>query len=142
MAGKYDGLARIILQNVGGKENIESLTHCVSRLRFRLKEKEKANTDILKNTEGVVTVIQSGGQYMVVIGNQVTDVYESLVKCGHLENISEMKHTEEKKGKKQKPFDYLVGVISGVLQPILPVICASGILKGVLAFCVAVGILN
>lgn len=69
MASKYDGLARIIIQNVGGKENIKSITHCVTRLRFKLKDEAKANTDILKETEGIVTVIQGGGQYMVVIGN-------------------------------------------------------------------------
>lgn len=69
MASKYDGLARIIIQNVGGRENIKSLTHCVTRLRFKLKDEGKANTDILMETEGVVTVIQGGGQYMVVIAS-------------------------------------------------------------------------
>lgn len=69
MASKYDGLARMIIQNVGGRENIKSLTHCVTRLRFKLKDEGKANTDILKETEGVVTVIQGGGQYMVVIAS-------------------------------------------------------------------------
>lgn len=68
MASKYDGLARIIIQNVGGKGNVLSLTHCVTRLQFRLKDERKANTDVLKQTDGVVTVIQSGGQYQVVIG--------------------------------------------------------------------------
>ena len=62
MASKYDGLARIIIQNVGGKANIISLTHCVTRLRFKLKDESKANTDILKSTDGIVTVMQTGGQ--------------------------------------------------------------------------------
>ena len=61
MASKYDGLARIIIQNVGGKSNIISLTHCITRLRFKLKDESLAQTDILNNTEGIVTVIQSGG---------------------------------------------------------------------------------
>ena len=60
MARKYDGLARIIIQNVGGKENIVSLTHCITRLRFQLRDEAKANTEVLKSTDGVVTVIQSG----------------------------------------------------------------------------------
>ncbi len=85
MASKYDGLARIIIQNVGGKENIGSLTHCVTRLRFKLKDEGKAQTDVLKNTDGIVTVIQSGGQYMVVIGNHVPDVFNAVVAVGHLE---------------------------------------------------------
>jgi len=79
MASKYDGLARIIIQNVGGKSNITSLTHCITRLRFKLKDESKAQTEILKQTDGIVTVIQSGGQYMVVIGNHVGDVYYSVV---------------------------------------------------------------
>ena len=55
MASKYDGLARIIIQNVGGRENIISLAHCVTRLRFKLKDESKANTEVLKATEGTVT---------------------------------------------------------------------------------------
>ena len=74
MASKYDGLSRIIIQNVGGKSNIAGLTHCVTRLRFKLKDESKAQTEILKETDGIVTVLQSGGQYMVVIGNHVPDV--------------------------------------------------------------------
>ena len=60
MASKYDGLARIIIQNVGGKDNIAGLTHCITRLRFQLKDESKENTDVLKATDGVVTLIQSG----------------------------------------------------------------------------------
>jgi len=66
MASKYDGLARIIIQNVGGKQNIGSITHCVTRLRFKLKDKSKANTDILNQTDGVIKVMQANGQYQVV----------------------------------------------------------------------------
>lgn len=89
MASKYDGLSRIIIQNVGGKSNIAGLTHCVTRLRFKLKDESKAQTDILKETDGIVTVIQSGGQYMVVIGNHVPDVFASVVSVGHLESIAQ-----------------------------------------------------
>ena len=67
MASKYDALARIIVQNVGGKGNIVSLTHCVTRLRFKLQDESKANTDVLESTDGVLKVIQSNGQYQVVI---------------------------------------------------------------------------
>ncbi len=66
MASKYDGLARIIIQNVGGKQNIGSITHCVTRLRFKLKDESKANTDILNQTDGVIKVMQANGQYQVV----------------------------------------------------------------------------
>ena len=78
MSKEYDALARIIIQNVGGKENINSLVHCVTRLRFKLKDESSANTDVLKATDGVLTVIQAGGLYQVVIGNHVPDVFESV----------------------------------------------------------------
>lgn len=89
MASKYDGLAKIIIQNVGGRENIRSLTHCVTRLRFRLRDESAANTEALKETDGIVTVIQSGGQYMIVIGSHVAEVFEAVVTRGHLEDESE-----------------------------------------------------
>lgn len=82
MASKYDGLARIIIQNVGGKSNIVSLTHCMTRLRSNCRTRGKANTDVRKSTDGIVTVIQSGGQYMVVIGQQVADVVRRCVHRG------------------------------------------------------------
>lgn len=106
MASKYDGLARIILQNVGGKENIESLTHCITRLRFKLKDENMANTEILKETDGVVTVIQSGGQYMVVIGNHVADVFDAVVKRGHLEDVAAIEKAENQQKEKQNLFDF------------------------------------
>ncbi|HAR0838098.1 TPA: PTS transporter subunit EIIB, partial [Enterococcus faecium] len=60
--GKYQELASKIVENVGGKENINGLTHCITRLRFKLKNEEKANDEILKNMDGVVTVMRAGGQ--------------------------------------------------------------------------------
>ena len=72
--GKYEELAKNIVKEVGGKENINSLTNCITRLRFKLKDESKANTDVLKNMDGVVTVMQAGGQYQVVIGNHVSEI--------------------------------------------------------------------
>ena len=72
--GKYEALAKDIVANVGGKENILSLTNCITRLRFKLKDESLANTEVLKKMNGVVTVMQAGGQYQVVIGNHVPDV--------------------------------------------------------------------
>ncbi len=76
--GKYAQLAKDIVKNVGGKENILSLTHCVTRLRFQLADESKANDDVLNNMSGVVTVIKASGQYQVVIGNHVPDVYADV----------------------------------------------------------------
>ncbi len=144
MASKYDGLARIIIQNVGGKGNIKGITHCVTRLRFTLADESKANTDILKDTDGVVTVIQSGGQYMVVIGNQVADVYDAVVSVGHLESLAAAPQGADDDGPKEKqnPFNAFISIITGVFTPFLGVLSACGILKGVLSLCTAVGVLS
>lgn len=61
MATKYDELARIVIENVGGKDNITAFSHCITRLRFQLKDESKANTEVLTNTEGVIKVMQAGG---------------------------------------------------------------------------------
>lgn len=133
---KYDSLARIIIQNIGGNENVNSLTHCITRLRFKLKDESKANTEILKNTDGIVTVMQSAGQYQVVIGNHVADVYEAVVERGGFQSASSAE--TEKMGVGAT----LIDAISGIFQPILGVFAAVGILKGVLALLVFLGTIS
>lgn len=81
---KYTELAKDIIAHVGGRENINSLKHCVTRLRFDLKDESKADDDYLKQRDGIVTVVKAGGQYQVVIGNHVPDVYDEVVKVGGL----------------------------------------------------------
>lgn len=81
---KYTELAEDILKHVGGKQNVNSLKHCVTRLRFDLKDESKADDDYLKNRDGVVTVVKAGGQYQVVIGNHVPDVYAEVLQVGGL----------------------------------------------------------
>ena len=79
MAGKYHDLAADILKNVGGLANVESLTHCITRLRFRLKDEGKADKEVLEGLDGVIQVMQAGGQYQVVVGAKVDDLYEELL---------------------------------------------------------------
>ncbi len=129
MASKYDGLARIIIQNVGGKDNIISLAHCITRLRFKLKDESKANTEVLKSTEGIVTVMKSGGQYQVVIGNHVPDVYAVVCEKAHIAADAASDAPQEKMGIGATLIDW----ISGIFQPILSILCAAGIIKGLLA---------
>ena len=73
--GKYKELAADIVAHVGGKENVTGLRHCFTRLRFNLADDKKADTAYLKNRDGVISVVNSGGEYMVVIGEHVHDVY-------------------------------------------------------------------
>ncbi|EGT5044209.1 hypothetical protein DAF96_13775 [Clostridioides difficile] len=75
MSTKYCDLSKEIIEGVGGLENISYVTHCATRLRFKLKNIGKANTENLKKNNGVITVVESGGQYQVVIGNHVSEVY-------------------------------------------------------------------
>ncbi len=131
MASKYDGLARIIIQNVGGKENILSLTHCITRLRFKLKDESKANTDVLKAADGIVTVMQSGGQYQIVIGNHVPDVY--AVVCEHAHITGDAPVSGEASKERMGVGATLIDWISGIFQPTLSILCAAGIIKGLLA---------
>ena len=145
---KYDGLARIIVQNVGGKANILSLTHCVTRLRFKLKDESKAQTDVLNDTDGVVTVIQSGGQYMVVIGNHVPDVYDAVCEVAHItpggavnEDGSPAEEGDRPK-EKFNPLNAFIGIVTSVFSPCLGALCACGILKGFLSLFAAIGVLD
>ena len=138
MASKYDGLARIIIQNVGGKSNIISVAHCITRLRFKLKDESKANKEVLESTDGVIKVMQAGGQYQVVIGNQVNDVYDAVLEVGHLAAAGAVDEEgnaveETSGGGKKSPVSLLIDVISGTLQPTLGVMAATCIIKGLLA---------
>lgn len=131
--GKYQELASKIVENVGGKENINGLTRCITRLRFKLKNEEKANDEILKNMDGVVTVMRAGGQYQVVIGNHVPVVFEEVIKAGNL-TFDEAVSTE-----KMRPFDMLIDGISGCFQPFLAILAAGGMIRGLTALLVFLG---
>ena len=84
----YDALAKFILDHVGGSENVVSLRHCVTRLRFKLKDEGRADTEALKNHEWIIDVIQKGGQYQVVIGNDVEDAFDAVMKLGKFAGAS------------------------------------------------------
>ncbi|MGM0123615.1 PTS system, beta-glucoside-specific IIA component [Enterococcus sp. AZ194] len=122
---KYEQLAKQIVEEVGGKDNVASLTHCVTRLRFQLKDESKANDDVLKNMDGVVTVMKSGGQYQVVIGNHVADVYNDVLPI-----IGEIPQGTADSEQQGSLFDRFINVISGIFQPVLGLMSAAGMLKG------------
>ncbi|MFK4901228.1 beta-glucoside-specific PTS transporter subunit IIABC [Lactococcus petauri] len=123
--GKYEALAKDIVANVGGKENILSLTNCITRLRFKLKDESLANTEVLKKMNGVVTVMQAGGQYQVVIGNHVPDVRADVDNV-----IGKLEMDSSQTKAKGNIFDKFVEMISGIFQPILAPLAAAGMIKG------------
>ncbi|QIK58054.1 PTS transporter subunit EIIC [Erysipelothrix sp. HDW6A] len=134
--GKYSSLAKQIVENVGGPDNINGLSHCITRLRFRLKDESKANDDVLKNMDGVVTIMKSGGQYQVVIGNHVPLVYEEVVAAAGIADAGTQGDAP------QGLFNKFLDIISGCFQPFLGVLAASGMLKGVLALLVSFKMLD
>src|SRR5699024_9875826 len=123
--GKYQELAENIVKNIGGKENIRSLTHCVTRLRFKLKEENKAKDDVLKKMEGIVTIMKSGGQYQVVIGNHVPDVYAEVLTVAGISD-----EAEEEVSSSSNLFNRLIDILSGCFQPFLGALAAAGMVKG------------
>lgn len=128
----YNELGTEILSLVGDKDNVSGLTHCATRLRFNLKDESLAQTDVLKETTGVLGVVSSGGQYQIIIGNDVNHVYRPIMDILKLEegNI-------EADGEKKSLGAKLIDTITGIFTPILPAITAAGMLKAVLALCTA-----
>ncbi|KGX85905.1 beta-glucoside-specific PTS transporter subunit IIABC [Pontibacillus marinus] len=135
----YKKLAQDIIKLVGGKENVNSVTHCITRLRFKLKDEGKADTEALKSHDQVVSVRQSGGQYQVVIGNHVADVYKAVAEVGGFDSEQSQDNEEQEKGSLLNRF---VELISGIFMPILGVLAASGMIKGFNALFVALGWLD
>lgn len=117
MAGKYDDLARSILENVGGAENVTSVAHCITRVRFKLKDESRANTPKIEALKGVIQVIQANGQYQVVVGNIVEDVYDAVLEAGGLAGGGSAAE-DEPEGEKTVA-SVIIDLISGIFQPIL-----------------------
>lgn len=136
---KYQQLCDEIIAKIGGKENVKDVSHCITRLRFHLKDESKAQTEELKATKGVVDVIQAGGQYQVVIGATVEAVYNDLVQIGGFDAQPALDIDEGDNVKKGDPFTRLLAVISEILQPILGVLMAGGFIKSMLALASVAG---
>ena len=134
--GKYENLAKSIIANVGGKENIISINHCITRLRFVLKDEAKANDDVLKNMDGVVTVMKAGGQYQVVIGNHVPEVYKDV--CA----VAGVKGNAKEEAPKMSFGEKVLDLITGIFMPSISLLCACGIIQGILTLCTMAGILT
>ena len=125
--------AQEILRHVGGRENVSELTHCFTRLRFVLKDREKADREKISRLEGVITVVENAGQFQVVLGNKVEKIFAW---------IEPLVETEEKKtveAAEGSLLNRLVTRFAALFTPIIPAIAGSGMLKGILAIAVMVG---
>ncbi|CAI1784757.1 PTS beta-glucoside transporter subunit IIABC [Serratia ficaria] len=134
---KYDSLASEILAGVGGRDNVKSLVHCATRLRFKLRDGGRADTAALKKNPGVIMVVESGGQYQVVVGNHVAEVYRAVNRAGGFgEGAAGGDGADDKPDNLLSRF---IDVVSGIFTPLLGVMAASGVLKGALALGLACG---
>lgn len=129
-------IAKEILKGIGGKENINHVTHCITRLRLTLKDESKVEQEYLKQILGVIGVVVKGGQYQIVIGNEVENVYREFIALSGINSFNkneEIVTTEKKKFKIMDIFD----TIAGLFTPILPVLTAAGMIQAILVAGVA-----
>lgn len=131
----YQKLAKEILAGVGGKENVNAVWHCATRLRFKLNDVKRADTGKIEKLEGVITVVDSAGQYQVVVGNSVGQVYEALTSLPGMAAYASASNGDvhEKRTGKFNPISQLMDFVSAVFTPFLGALAGSGILKGILA---------
>lgn len=129
----YKKLAQQILEYVGGKDNVTGLTHCATRLRFNLKDESKADTKAIQGLAGISGVVSKGGQYQVIVGSDVPNVYLPLSQTLNLEGGQKQANTDNNMKWYEKFFD----LITGIFTPILTPLTAAGMLKAVLAILVA-----
>lgn len=129
----YQAIAKEILKDVGGKDNIVDVTHCYTRLRFVLRDTKQANKEALLQTEGVISVVESGGQYQVVLGNKVAHVYNALEPL-----LAQQLTTKTSTKEKNSLGNRILNTVAAIFTPVVPAIAASGMLKGILAIAVMV----
>lgn len=135
----YAQVAQTMLELIGGVENVANVGHCATRLRFSLRDEGKAQTDELKKVPGVVGVVQAGGQYQVVIGNEVRDVYAELMKLAPVGG-SAATDTDTTADDNKSLSARVIDTIAGSFFPIVPALAGAGMLKAVLAILSATGL--
>lgn len=131
-------LSKEILKLVGGEENIDQVTHCMTRLRFNLNDNQRADKAALQKTPGVMGVMINGGQFQIIIGNDVPVVYNELVK--NMSGSPGQKASSADPGankQKKNPLSNVLDFISGIFTPVLPAITGAGMIKGIIALLVA-----
>ncbi|MFK4434696.1 beta-glucoside-specific PTS transporter subunit IIABC [Paenibacillus sp. RC21] len=126
-----------IVRLVGGEENINGLVHCATRLRFDLKDSRKAERETLEKHEGIITVVESGGQFQVVIGSHVAYVYTEIMK--NRDFGSDSPAAGESSGKKTSIISTIFEVISGSFSPLIPAMAGSGMIKALLTVLTLLG---
>ncbi|BDG32259.1 beta-glucoside-specific PTS transporter subunit IIABC [Parageobacillus thermoglucosidasius] len=133
----YSTLAKDIIRLVGGEENILSLVHCATRLRFKLKDDSKADKTALESIDGILSVVNSGGQFQVVVGSHVADIYKEIVKLTNVTTNSDFIEKE-----KVTVTSRIFEIISGSFTPLLGALAGAGMLKALLAIFTMTGVMS
>ena len=136
----YESVAKKILQRVGGAENVTGLVHCMTRLRFNLKDESIVDDEAVKKTKGVMGVMKKGGQYQIIIGNDVGYVYEESNKLGKFSN--QVPKKKENSTEKKNILTMLMDTISGIMTPVIPAIIGAAMIKVLLTLLPMIGVLN
>lgn len=139
---KYEELAANIIDLVGGKQNIEIFTHCVTRLRFNVKDQNAVKTDEIEKIPGVLGVKWQGGQLQIIIGQAVGDAYQLICEKHGLEMNDTVADQEKTEKKKQNIFVAVLDVIAGSITPILPILIGGGMIKILLLCATLTGFLT
>lgn len=138
MAKDYAGTAKAVLKQIGGEANVTHLEHCSTRLRFTVADAGKVDKNALKATSGVMGVVSSGNQCQVIIGNDVIEVYDELLKLGTFQGGNAAQAGGGKKNIGAMVLDLMVGIF----QPLVPAIAGAGILKAVLTVLTTFGLMT
>lgn len=130
-----------IVQGVGGKENIVDVVHCMTRLRFTLKDDDKADSKLLNSIEKVISTVNKNGQYQIVIGNEVEAVYKDVVNYLDMD-VTEKTGNKNEIVKKDNLFNKIVAIVTGSISPVIPILAGAGMGKVLLSFLVLINILT
>lgn len=133
----YSQLSKDIVRYVGGSDNVSSLFHCATRLRFKVKDHGKVDKQNLEQLSGVITVIDSGGQIQVVIGNHVADVYEAVIQNTDIRQDGSQE--QDQSSGNRNPLNTFMETISGIFAPVLGAMSGAGMLKALLILCTTFG---
>lgn len=136
----YENIAKKILHRVGGKDNVVSVIHCMTRLRFTLKDQSIVDDEAIKKTKGVMGVVKKAGQYQIIIGNDVANVYTEICKLG---NFSDTPNNKEDVPKEKKNIlSMLMDTISGIMTPVIPAIIGAAMIKILLTLLPMLGLID
>ena len=143
MAKDYAAAAKKIVEHIGGVDNIASVTHCMTRLRFVLNDESIVNDDAVKGTDGVIGVVKQGGQYQIIIGNHVETAYREVLKLGNFGEASEIAKGEKKEPLTLKKIgNNILDAIVGTMSPLIPAIIGASMVKLLVMLLGMAGILS